>query len=81
MNNPTILEQKRRSIAKTFIWRVIGIAWTWVGAYFILLLTPQKYRTASLIATAIVIYHHLTRMIMYYIYERIWNKIRWGKSD
>ena len=31
-----------------------------------------------MIATLIVIYHHSTRMIMYYFYERIWAKIEWG---
>ena len=77
----TTLELRRRTIAKSLLWRLIGIVWTWVGAYFILLLTPQRFRSASLMATAIVVYHHSTRMIMYYLYERIWSKIRWGKVD
>ena len=77
----TTLELRRRTIAKSLLWRLIGIVWTWVGAYFILLLTPQRFRSASLMATAIVVYHHSTRMIMYYLYERIWNKIRWGRID
>ena len=77
----TTLELRRRTIAKSLLWRLIGIVWTWVGAYFILLLTPERFRTASLMATAIVVYHHSTRMIMYYIYERIWSKIHWGRVD
>ncbi len=81
MNCPTTLELRRRTITKSLIWRLIGIVWTWVGAYFILLLTPQRFRSASLMATAIVIYHHSTRMIMYYLYERIWSNICWGRID
>ena len=77
----TTLELRRRTIAKSLLWRLIGIVWTWVGAYFILLLTPQRFRSASLMATAIVVYHHSTRMIMYYLYERIWSRIRWGRVD
>ena len=77
----TTQELRRRTIAKSLLWRLIGIVWTWIGAYFILQLTPQKFRTASLMATAIVVYHHSTRMIMYYIYERIWSKIRWGRVN
>ena len=77
----TTLELRRRTIAKSLLWRLIGIVWTWIGAYFILLLTPERFRTASLMATAIVVYHHSTRMIMYYIYERIWSKIHWGRVD
>ena len=81
MDYLTILELRRRTIAKSLIWRLIGIVWTWVGAYFILLLTPQRFRSASLMATSIVVYHHSTRMIMYYFYERIWSNIRWGRVD
>ena len=79
MDHQITLELRRRTIAKSLLWRLIGIVWTWVGAYFILLLTPQRFRSASLMATAIVIYHHSTRMIMYYLYERIWSNIRWGR--
>ena len=79
MNKPTTLELRRRSIAKSLLWRFIGIVWTWTGAYLIFLLTPQRLRSASLMATAIVVFHHSTRMIMYYVYERIWSNIPWGR--
>ena len=81
MDHLITLELRRRTIAKSLLWRLIGIVWTWVGAYFILLLTPQRFRSASLMATAIVVYHHSTRMIMYYFYERIWSNIPWGRVD
>ena len=79
MEQAVTMELKRRTIVKSLLWRVIGIVWTWVGAFLIFLLTPEKYKTATLMATAIVVYHHSTRMVMYYIYERIWSKILWGK--
>lgn len=79
MQETRLLELKRRSIAKSLLWRFIGILWTWTGAYLILLFTPAEYRTAGLLATFIVIYHHSTRMIMYYFYERIWAWVAWGK--
>lgn len=72
-------ETKRRTVVKTFVWRVIGIIWTWMGAYIILLFIPKEYSKASIVATAIVVYHHSTRLIMYYIYERIWFKVKWGQ--
>ena len=79
MDQVATLELKRRTIVKSLLWRVIGIAWTWLGAYLILLLTPERFKTATLLATAIVVYHHSTRMVMYYIYERIWSAILWGR--
>ena len=72
-------ELKRRSVVKALIWRFIGIIWTWVGAYLIILFVPDKYASAALIATLIVVYHHSTRMVMYYFYERLWASIGWGK--
>ena len=79
MFNAEVQEIRRRSIVKALLWRVIGIVWTWVGAYLILLFTPEKYSKASIVATLIVIYHHSTRMVMYYFYERIWSLVSWGK--
>lgn len=76
----TATESKRRSLVKSLIWRLIGIVWTWVGAYFIIKLIPQRYNSAALIATLIVVYHHSTRMIMYYVYERYWASVAWGRT-
>ena len=76
---PTGQESRRRSLIKSILWRIVGVVWTWLGAYFIMLLVPPTYKTAALIATLIVVYHHSTRMIMYYFYERWWNSISWGK--
>jgi hypothetical protein len=42
---------------------------------------PAAGKNAPLIATLIVVYHHTTRMIMYYFYERIWISIHWGVID
>jgi len=74
-------ELRRRTILKSLVWRIIGIVWTWIGAYFIILIVPPTWKNAATIATLIVIYHHSTRLIMYYFYERIWTTISWGKYD
>ena len=74
-------ELKRRTLSKSLLWRFIGIIWTWIGAYLILLFVPDPYRTAAWMATLIVIYHHSTRMIMYYFYERIWASVNWGRIN
>ena len=62
------LESKRRTLVKSLLWRLIGIVWTWIGAYLILLFIPEKYESAAIVATLIVLYHHSTRLIMYYFY-------------
>lgn len=81
MEGQKVKELHRRSLVKSLIWRVIGVVWTWVGAYIILLFVPPSRQSAVLIATLIVVYHHSTRMVMYYAYERIWASIAWGRSS
>jgi uncharacterized membrane protein len=80
MNDHTPKESRRRSLVKALLWRIIGVVWTWVGAYLILLLIPPSRRSAALIATVIVVYHHSTRMVMYYAYERLWASVAWGRD-
>ncbi len=74
-------ETRRRTLVKTVTWRLIGIVWTWIGAYLILLLAPKRYRTAAALSTLIVAFHHSTRMAMYYGYERVWARVAWGKCE
>lgn len=74
------MELKRRTLVKAFLWRVIGIVWTWVGVYIILLFVPPSRKSAAFIATLIVVYHHSTRMAMYYVYERVWISVAWGRD-
>ena len=73
-------ETRRRSVTKSLLWRLIGIVWTWVGAYLIILWTPERFQKAVWISTFIVVYHHSTRMVMYYAYERFWSRVRWGRT-
>ncbi len=75
------METHRRTLVKSVLWRIIGIVWTWLGAYIILLLIPPSKSAAAIAASAIVLYHHSTRLFMYYGYERIWNSIRWGRDE
>jgi len=81
MTRSKTTELRRRSLVKSLLWRVIGVVWTWAGAYIILLLIPPSRRSAALIATLIVAYHHSTRMVMYYVYERIWAGVSWGREE
>lgn len=80
MKNPPS-ETNRRTLVKALLWRIIGILWTWFGAYFIIRLLPESKTKATLAATLIVIYHHASRMVMYYYYERWWTRISWGKTE
>lgn len=65
-------EKPLRSIVKTISWRVLGtldtITITW-------LITSEIYVAVTVGSIELV-----TKMILYFFHERIWNTIKWGKK-
>jgi uncharacterized membrane protein len=61
-----------RSIAKTLSWRLTGTFCTFLISFIIL----GDITTSSTIAMIQLIFN----TIMFYIHERIWNIIKWGKA-
>ena len=61
-----------RSIAKTLSWRLTGTFCTFLISFIIL----GDITTSSTIAMVQLIFN----TIMFYIHERIWNIIKWGKA-
>ena len=64
-------ESPVRSIAKAISWRVIGTLDTLIVSY---ILTGEL-----VLATSIASVDFVTKMILYFFHERIWNKIKWGR--
>jgi len=62
----------RRSLAKAATWRVTASADTFLISY---LVTGEPA-----IAGAIAGVEAFTKMFIYYLHERIWNKVTWGKT-
>jgi len=67
-----VIESNIRSIAKTISWRITGSFSTFLISYFIL--------GSFLIAGSIAVVQVTANTILYYLHERVWNKIGWGKS-
>lgn len=68
-----ILESRKRHIAKTFTWRLIGTLDTMLLAWCITgnPLTGLKIGFAEVI----------TKMLLYYIHERFWYRLNYGLSN
>jgi len=69
--NSSDSEGLKRSLVKTISWRVVGtidtvlISWLIIGAIEL--------------AFSIGMVELVTKMGLYFIHERVWNKINWGK--
>ncbi len=65
-------ETTRRSLVKTVTWRVTGssavfvIGWTTTG----------NIGLASTIALAQLV----VNTVLYYVHERVWNRVNWGRK-
>lgn len=64
-------EKPIRSIAKAFSWRIVGTLDTLIISY----LLTGKIALAASIASI----DFLTKMVLYFFHERLWNKVKWGK--
>lgn len=65
------MEQKQRSILKAITWRVTGTIDTFFLAWII---TGKPGIAITLSAVEVV-----TKMTLYYLHERTWNRISFGK--
>ena len=61
-----------RSLAKAISWRVTGTIDTFIISWFI---TGQV-----LIASGIAFTEIMTKIVLFWLHERVWNKISWGKE-
>lgn len=64
-------EKPLRSVVKALSWRVVGTIDTLVVSYYV----TGKFTLAASIASV----DFLTKLVLYFFHERIWNKIKWGK--
>ncbi len=64
-------EKPYRSVVKTISWRAVGTLDTIVISYFI---TGSLGMAASIGAIELI-----TKMILFYYHERVWNRISFGR--
>ena len=66
------METKKRSIAKTISFRILATITTMVIVYII---------TGNLaIAGIIGFWEIITKLILYYAHERVWDVVKWGRG-
>ncbi len=66
-------ESRQRSLTKAVTWRMTGTLDTFIVSW---LLTGEPK-----VALSIASVEFFTKIFLYYLHERVWNKITWGKND
>jgi uncharacterized membrane protein len=67
------MDAPRRSLVKTVSWRITGSSATFLIAYAL----TGNFAVAGVIGFTQMI----TNTVLYYVHERVWNKIKWGISE
>ncbi len=66
------MDTRLRSIAKAVVWRIVSIIVLVIIAYMI---------TGDLKETSVItILFQVILAVLYYLHERIWGRISWGKT-
>jgi uncharacterized membrane protein len=66
------MENRKRSIAKAISWRALGTIDTMLISW---LITGKLVLAVSIGTTEL-----LTKTLLYYVHERIWNRIKFGRK-
>ena len=65
-------DQPKRSLVKTLSWRLTGSGATFLISYAI----AGNFAVAGTIAVVQLI----SNTILYFVHERVWNRIQWGRT-
>ena len=66
------MEERKRSILKALIWRAIATITTVFIVYI--------YTREMTLALGVGVVEVVSKMVLYYGHERLWARIRWGKT-
>ena len=74
-------DSPQRSLMKTISWRLIASATTFSITLVVFLLKLGDTDTTMLLGTVtlITILDMIAKLIFYYLHERLWTNIEWGK--
>lgn len=67
------METNKRSIVKALTWRVLASLATFIISYTL----TGDLKAATGIATVQI----FVNLLLYYIHERIWNKVEWERGN
>lgn len=70
-----------RSLIKAITWRVFGSLDTLLLSFAVPMLFHISLKKSGAIALSIAAFETVTKIILFYLHERAWARIRWGRAD
>jgi uncharacterized membrane protein len=66
-------DTQQRSLVKAITWRATGTLDTFLISW---LITGQPLIAASISAIEV-----LTKIVLFWFHERVWNRVKWGRTE
>jgi len=74
-------DSKKRSFLKAITWKLIGLA---ILPFIALMtLTDSASDTITVQAKSFLVlsvFYHATMFLLFFLHERVWDRIKWGKK-
>jgi uncharacterized membrane protein len=67
-----MIDKHKRSVAKAIVYRCVGVVVLAIASWFVTKSVPET--------TAITLGYHAVSLCGYYIHERLWERVKWGRS-
>ena len=69
--------ERKRHIAKTITWRIVGSVDTWLISWILIQFFGENPQEAVEAASYIASLELITKTILYYSHERVWYNLNW----
>jgi uncharacterized membrane protein len=69
--------ERKRHIAKTITWRIVGSVDTWLISWILIQFFGENPQEAVEAASYIASLELITKTILYYLHERVWYNLNW----
>ena len=72
---------RSRSLVKAVSWRVFGSLDTAFLSFLVPMLFHVSMKKSGEIAISIAAFETVTKIILFYLHERAWARVPWGRAD
>ncbi|HEV2363968.1 MAG TPA: DUF2061 domain-containing protein [Caulobacteraceae bacterium] len=72
---------RSRSLTKAITWRIVGSLDTTILGFLIPWAFGLSMGKSAKVALSIFMIESVTKILLFYVHERIWARVPWGRAD
>lgn len=72
---------RSRSLFKAVTWRIFGSLDTALLSFLVPMLFHVPMKQSAGIALSIAAFETVTKIVLFYLHERAWARVTWGRAD